>query len=68
MAGNIFKIKVKVGQQVKDETDESAVTPRFTLNYQATDDIMLYTLVAKGNKPAEFNTGYFRITACLLKA
>jgi len=46
-----------------DETDEDAFTPRFTVNYQATDDIMLYALAAKGNKPAEFNTGYFRATA-----
>ena len=51
------------GQYVTDETDEDAFTPRFTLNYQATDDAMVYMLAAKGTKPAEFNSGYFRITA-----
>ena len=46
-----------------DATDQDALTPRFTVNYQATDTVMVYILAAKGNKPAEFNDSYFRITA-----
>lgn len=30
--------------------------PRGTIKYQATDDLMIYGLVAKGNKPGGFNT------------
>jgi iron complex outermembrane receptor protein len=51
------------GQAVNDSTDQDSFTPRFTLDYQATDDAMVYMLAAKGTKPAEFNSGYFRITA-----
>lgn len=50
------------GQQLNDATDNDALTPRITLSWQATDDIMLYALAAKGNKPAEFNDAYFRAT------
>jgi outer membrane receptor protein involved in Fe transport len=48
------------GIQVQDETDSDSLTPRFTLRYEPTDLMMLYALVAKGNKPAEFNNGFFR--------
>jgi outer membrane receptor protein involved in Fe transport len=51
------------GERTTDETKNYAFTPRFTLNYQATNEVMVYMLTAKGNKPAEFNTGYFRATA-----
>jgi iron complex outermembrane receptor protein len=51
------------GEQVTDETDEDAFTPRLTLTYHANNDMMFYALAAKGNKPAEFNTAYFRPTA-----
>ncbi len=51
------------GQAVNDEIESDALTPRFILNWQATDDVMVYGLVSKGNKPAEFNSAYFRITA-----
>ncbi|WP_370336706.1 TonB-dependent receptor [Parvularcula marina] len=33
----------------------SSVTPRFTLDYQATDDMLLYGVIALGNKPGYIN-------------
>lgn len=51
------------GQRVEDAASSKALTPRFTLNWRATEDAMLYALAAKGNKPAEFNAGYFRVNA-----
>jgi iron complex outermembrane receptor protein len=48
------------GEQVRDTTDTDSFTPRFTVRYQPNDTTTLYALVAKGNKPAEFNTAYFR--------
>lgn len=47
------------------ETDLSidAFTPRITLRFLPTDDLMLYGLVAKGNKPGDFNTAYFSAAA-----
>jgi outer membrane receptor protein involved in Fe transport len=38
----------------------SAFTPRITLNFQATDELMTYLQVANGTKPGGFNTEYFR--------
>ncbi|KRG55418.1 hypothetical protein ABB25_12030 [Stenotrophomonas koreensis] len=35
-------------------------TPRFTLSYQAADNVNIYGLVSKGNKPGGFNTTVFR--------
>ncbi|KAA3631656.1 MAG: TonB-dependent receptor, partial [Proteobacteria bacterium] len=35
-------------------------TPRITLNWQASDDLMVYVLAAKGNKPGDFNSEYYR--------
>jgi len=37
----------------------SSFTPRVTLRYQPNDEVMLYGLVAKGNKPGGFNLGFF---------
>lgn len=34
----------------------TSTTPRFTVSYQATDDLMWYTLAAKGTKPGGFNS------------
>ncbi|MCW5580667.1 MAG: TonB-dependent receptor, partial [Luteimonas sp.] len=34
----------------------SSFTPRFTLSYQANENLNLFGLVAKGNKPGGFNT------------
>ncbi len=33
--------------------------PRFTVDWKADDDVMLYGVAAKGNKPGGFNTGVF---------
>ncbi|QMW23442.1 TonB-dependent receptor [Sandaracinobacteroides saxicola] len=33
--------------------------PRFTVNWKATDDVMLYGVVARGNKPGGFNSGVY---------
>jgi len=41
------------------ENDFDSFTPRVTLRYQPTDDMSLYFLAAKGNKPGDFNEGYF---------
>jgi iron complex outermembrane receptor protein len=38
----------------------SSFTPRITLNYQPTDDMLAYVLLAKGNKPGDFNKDQFR--------
>ena len=43
-----------------DSTSTTAFTPRFTLRYTPSDDIMLYALAAKGNKPADFNDQCYR--------
>lgn len=37
----------------------TSFTPRVTVDYQMTDDTLLYALIAKGNKPGGFNTIYF---------
>lgn len=37
-----------------NETYDST-NPRFTLDYRATDDLLLYGVVARGNKPGGFN-------------
>ena len=41
------------------ENGFDSFTPRATLRLQPTDDLMLYFLAAKGNKPGDFNEGYF---------
>lgn len=38
----------------------SSFTPRWTLSYQAADNINLYGLVSKGTKPGGFNTDVYR--------
>ena len=38
------------------EDDDSFFAPRFTLEYQATDDALLYAFIAKGVKPGGFST------------
>jgi len=37
----------------------NSFTPRVTVDYQYTDDNMVYAKVAKGNKPGGFNTVFF---------
>ena len=45
---------------VSDSLSYDNFTPRITLNYRPNDDLMLYLLAAKGNKPGGFNAEYFR--------
>ena len=42
------------------DLDFSNFTPRITLRYQPTDELTLYFLTAKGNKPGDFNREFFR--------
>ncbi|MBT8443644.1 MAG: TonB-dependent receptor, partial [Gammaproteobacteria bacterium] len=42
------------------QQDFQNFTPRVTLNWQATEDLLVYGLVAKGNKPGGFNNELFR--------
>jgi iron complex outermembrane receptor protein len=41
------------------ENDFESFTPRGTLRFQPTDDLSFYFLAAKGNKPGDFNEGWF---------
>ncbi|MDG1463395.1 MAG: TonB-dependent receptor, partial [Gammaproteobacteria bacterium] len=50
------------GQKLEDSSDNNALTPRATLTWTVSDDAMFYVLASKGNKPAEFNSAYFRAT------
>jgi outer membrane receptor protein involved in Fe transport len=45
-------------------------TPRITLRFKPADDLTFYTLAAKGNKPGDYNTEFFRsgIDPCALLA
>ncbi len=45
---------------VSDSLSFNNFTPRFTLNFKPTEDMLLYGLIAKGNKPGGFNEEYFR--------
>jgi outer membrane receptor protein involved in Fe transport len=40
--------------------DFDSFTPRVTVRFRPTADLTLYALAAKGNKPGEFNTEFFR--------
>lgn len=52
------------GNGESDSSSFDAFTPRITLRYQPADDLNLYALAAKGNKPGDFNTEYFRGDIC----
>jgi outer membrane receptor protein involved in Fe transport len=41
------------------DNDFDSFTPRITMRYQPADDLSLYFLAAKGNKPGDFNEGWF---------
>lgn len=45
---------------VETDLDFDNFTPRFTLSWKPTDDLLAYGLVAKGNKPGDFNKDLFR--------
>ena len=51
------------GQQNIGTLSTESLTPRFTVSYQPTDTANYYALLAKGEKPAEFVTPYYRSTA-----
>ncbi len=40
----------------RNEADFTSTLPRFTLNYQLNEDVLLYTSIARGNKPGAVNT------------
>ena len=40
--------------------DFDSFTPRVTVRFRPTEDLTLYALAAKGNKPGDFNTEFFR--------
>ncbi|MEQ1802065.1 MAG: TonB-dependent receptor [Gammaproteobacteria bacterium] len=40
--------------------DFDSTTPRLTVRYRPTEDLTLYALAAKGNKPGDLNTEFFR--------
>jgi outer membrane receptor protein involved in Fe transport len=40
--------------------DFDSFTPRITVRFKPNDDLTLYVLAAKGTKPGEFNTEFFR--------
>lgn len=42
------------------DLDFSNFTPRITLRWQPSDELTLYFLTAKGNKPGDFNSEFFR--------
>lgn len=42
------------------ELEFDSFTPRVTLRFKPTEDLTLYLLTAKGTKPGEFNTEFFR--------
>jgi outer membrane receptor protein involved in Fe transport len=45
---------------VEDSLEFTNFTPRFTLNWKPTDEMLVYGLIAKGNKPGGFNEEYWR--------
>ncbi len=45
---------------VTAKLDYDSFTPRITLDFRATDDVLVYGLVAKGTKPGGFNKDLFR--------
>jgi iron complex outermembrane receptor protein len=46
--------------RLEDTQSKNSLTPRFTVRYQVSDDAMVYVQAAKGNKPGDYNLGYFR--------
>ncbi len=47
-------------QRISDSRSYDNFTPRFTLSWKATDDALIYGLLAKGTKPGGFNKDLFR--------
>ena len=40
-------------------TESKSVLPRYTLDYRLNDDVLIYGVAAKGNKPGGVNTGLY---------
>ena len=51
----------KSARGVSAEDDFTSFTPRYTLNYQATDDALVYASAAKGTKPGGFFFAFFDV-------
>lgn len=47
------------GDRLVVEDNTKIFTPRFTVTYKPNDDMTLYGLVAKGDKPLDFNLAFF---------
>ncbi|MFQ5634805.1 MAG: TonB-dependent receptor, partial [Gammaproteobacteria bacterium] len=58
-SGQLFERTSESGP-VKDSLEFRAFTPRITLNWKPGGDMLIYGLIAKGNKPGGFNEEYFR--------
>lgn len=60
--GSLTGSCVRNGQAVPGEVSDQFdnFTPRITLRYSPDPDLMAYILAAKGNKPGDFNTEFFR--------
>ena len=54
--GNNGRIRQAPGRAANIESSENFVTPRVTLEFKATDDMMLYATVGKGVKPGGYST------------
>ncbi|UCG71364.1 MAG: TonB-dependent receptor [Chromatiales bacterium] len=52
--------QIRGGNLVREEEETDNFTPRYTLRYTASDDLMVYGQIAKGTKPADFNDDFFR--------
>ncbi len=52
--------QVRGGNLTREQEQTDNFTPRYTLRYTATDDLMVYGLAAKGTKPTDFNGEFFR--------
>lgn len=59
MSGQLSEVDFAL-TPITDALSFTNFTPRITLNWQATDEMMFYLLAAKGNKPGGFNAEYFR--------
>lgn len=44
-----------------DTQKSDSINPRFSMDFRATDDVMIYGSVAKGTKPAGFGTAQFAL-------
>lgn len=57
-SGGVLGVDPDVPPSVELSFD--SFTPRITLRYEHSEDLTLYVLAAKGNKPGDFNAEFFR--------